>query len=167
MLLYYVASYILLEVILLTPHYGHYIRILHSSADQAMTNALNALELTAAQGHIMGYITHCGAPPCSRDIEEAFQLSHPTVSGLLSRLEKKGFIQLRPDANDRRCKRIYPLPKGLELEETMHQTIRAAEERMVQGFSEEEKVLFTQLLSRAIRNMGENPCKRKHKEEST
>ena len=158
-----------MEVIALLSHYGHYIRILHSSTDQAMTNALTSMELTAAQGHIMGYITHRKTPPCARDIEEAFQLSHPTVSGLLSRLEKKGFIAFQPDEADRRCKRIYVLPKGLELNETMHRTILTTEEQLVQGFTDEEKEQFTQLLLRAIHNMGESPCRRKQpiKEDTT
>lgn len=164
---YCVACYILLEVIALSPHYGHYVRILHSCTDQAMTNALASMELTAAQGHIMGFISHRPQPPCARDIEEVFQLSHPTVSGLLSRLEKKGFIEFRPDETDRRCKRIYVLPKGLEVDETMHNTILASEERMVRGFTEEEKELFARFLTRAIENMGEHPCKRKPKEEKT
>ena len=150
----------------LQPHYGHYIRVLHCATGQAMTNALAAMELTGAQGHIMGFITHREQPPCARDIEEAFHLSHPTVSGLLARLEKKGFIEFRPDEEDRRCKRIYVLPKGLELDETMHKTIHDTEEQLVRDFSEEEKAQFAHLLDRAIHNMGVSPCKRKHKEES-
>ena len=145
--------------------YGFYIRMLHSATDQAMTAALDSLELTAAQGHIMGFITHRPVPPCPRDIEEAFQLSHPTVSGLLSRLEKKGFIELRPDETDRRVKRIYALPKAQEVTETMHATILASEARLTQDFTDEEKELFAQLLQRAIRNVGIHPCNRKHKEE--
>lgn len=147
-------------------HYGHLLRHLHCSTDQAMSNALASMDLTAAQGHVMAFITHRKTPPCARDIEEAFHLSHPTVSGILSRLEKKGFIEFRPDPSDRRCKRIYSLPKGTELMETMHQTILDTEERMVTGFSEEEKALFLQLLQRAIHNMGGDPCKRRHKEEN-
>lgn len=147
------------------PRYGHYIRILHSATDQAMTAALASMELTAAQGHIMGFITHSPQPPCARDIEEAFHLSHPTVSGLLSRLEKKGFIEFRPDEQDRRCKRIYTLNKGYQCSELMHNTIRSAEERLVQDFTDEEKEQFSRLLLRAIDNLGENPCKRKPKEE--
>lgn len=147
------------------PKYGHYIRVLHCATDQAMTSALTDMNLTAAQGHIMGFITHQEVPPCARDIEQAFQLSHPTVSGLLSRLEKKGFLEFREDPLDRRCKRIYVLPKGLELEETMHRTIRESEEKLVQGFSQEEKEIFADLLIRAIHNMGVSPCKRKQKEE--
>ena len=147
-------------------HYGHLARILHWCTDQAMTNALTQMDLTAAQGHIMGYLVHRREAPCARDIEEAFHLSHPTVSGLLSRLEKKGFIEFRPDEKDRRCKRIYILPKGHECTEMMHQTILHNEQRMVEGFSEAEKAQFSELLQRAISNMGCSPCKPPHKEES-
>ena len=147
-------------------HYGHYIRVLHWCTDQAMTNALAQMELTASQGHIMGYLAHREQPPCSRDIEEAFRMSHPTVSGLLSRLEKKGFIEFRPDEEDRRIKRIFILPKGRECLELMHSTIQQTEARMVQDFTPEEQSQFTDLLNRAIRNMGHTPCKRKNKEES-
>lgn len=147
-------------------HFGHYARILHSCTDQAMTAALAEMDLTAAQGHILGYIHRRSTPPCPRDIEETFRLTHPTVSGLLSRLEKKGFIEFRPDETDRRSKRIYILPKGTEVVETMHRTIEQNECRMLQGFTEEEKAQFAQLLLRAIENMGITPCKRKHKEES-
>lgn len=145
-------------MIFLPSHYGHLLRILHWCTDQAMTNALEEMELTAAQGHIMGFLFHQPQPPCPRDIEVEFRLSHPTVSGLLSRLEQKGFIQLRKDPSDRRCKRIYILPKGTQCHETMHQIIRSNEERMVQDFTPEEKELFAALLQRAITNMGHGPC---------
>ena len=151
----------------MTYRYGHLIRVLETCTDQAMTGALADLELTAAQGHIMGFITHRQSPPCARDIEDTFQLSHPTVSGLLSRLEKKGFIEFRPDETDRRCKRIYLLPKGRKLEETMHKAILSTEERLVQDFTEEEKQQFSQLLQRAIHNMGGHPCKLFQKEDPT
>jgi DNA-binding MarR family transcriptional regulator len=147
-------------------YYGHLARVLHSCTDQAVTAALTQMDLTAAQSHVLGYITHRQDPPCARDIEEVFQLSHPTVSGILSRLEQKDFIELRPDDQDRRCKRIYARPKGWELEEHMHAAIRAMEEKIVQDFAEEEKAQFADLLRRAIANMGGNPCKRKNKEES-
>lgn len=130
-----------------------------------MTNALAQMELTAAQGRIMGYLAHRKTAPCSRDIEEEFHLSHPTVSGLLCRLEKKGFIEFRPDPDDRRCKRIYILEKGFQCTDTMHKTIRDNEARMVQDFTPEEKEQFLSLLGRAIANMGVTPCK-KHKEET-
>lgn len=144
--------------------YGYYIRLLHRCMGQTITNALSQMDVTAAQGPILGYITHRKTPPCSRDIEEEFHLSHPTVSGILNRLEKKGFLEFRTDPEDRRCKRIYLLEKGWQCDDLTRQTIRSTEKQMLQGFTQEEEALFAEFLQRAITNMGIEPCK-KHKEE--
>ena len=146
-------------------HYGHLVKVLHWCTDQAMTAALEEMDLTAAQGRVMGYLCFCKDPPCPKDVEEMFHLTHPTVSGILTRLEKKEFIEVYPDPADRRCKRIRVLPKGVQCHETMHRIILDMEERIVQDFSPEEKDQFHQLLSRAITNMGvcEPP---RHKEET-
>ena len=146
-------------------HFGDYVRILHWCTDQRMTSALTGVDLTASQGPILGFIAHRKTAPCSRDIEEEFHLTHPTVSGLLSRLEKKDFIEFLPDETDRRCKRIYLRPRGREFIETIHRTIKEIEVQMVQDFTEEEKELFHAFLGRAITNMGGDPCHRKTKEE--
>ncbi|MCD7754812.1 MAG: MarR family transcriptional regulator [Firmicutes bacterium] len=148
-------------------HYGSRIRILHWCSEQAMTGALADMELTSAQGHILGYIHRHPGAPCAKDIEEALHLSHPTVSGLLTRLEKKGFLEFREDPRDRRFKRIYILPKGEECNEQIHQIIQRNEENLVAGFTEEEKRQFMDYLGRAIVNMGGCPEKQRQNKEDT
>lgn len=152
-------------MIFLSVNFGFLIRILHWCTHQSMDNALESMELTAAQGHVMAYLAHAKHPPCPRDVEAEFQLTHPTVSGLLSRLEQKGFVALRTDPEDRRCKRIYVLEKGQQCHELMHQTILKNEQRMTEGFTDEERRIFSELLQRAIRNMGGDPTPRRCKEE--
>ena len=147
--------------------YGSRLRILHNCIDQRMTTALADMELTASQGRILAWMVHRSDPPCAKDIEDAFHLTHPTVSGLLSRLEKKGFIAMCPDDSDRRCKRIHVLPKGMECHDKMHETINSIENRVVEGFTPEEQAQFSELLDRAIANLGGCPHPHKHKEEQT
>lgn len=130
-----------------------------------MGEALAKMELTASQGHIMGFLCRQSTPPCARDIEEFFHLSHPTVSGILTRLEKKGFIEFRLDEHDRRCKRIHVLPKGLECHQRIMDAICENEARMTEGFTDEEKQQFSAFLDRAIRNAGCCTCRHKPKEE--
>ena len=146
-------------------HNGHLVKILHCCTEQAITEALEKLELTAAQGRVMGYLARNPCPKCPKDVEEAFHLSHPTVSGLLARLEKKGFLELYPDPDDHRCKRIRILPKGVRCHETMHCTIMDMERRMVQDFTPEEEAAFHALLTRAITNMGGSWERPQHKED--
>lgn len=138
-------------------HYGPRLKMLHFCTNQAITNALGEMDLTAAQGHILAYLSHHHQPPCPKDIEQVFHLSHPTVSGLLTRLEKKEFIAIRPDEQDKRCKRIYILPKGEACNQRMQQRIQSIEHQIVQDFSQEEQEQFARLLDRAITNMGGKP----------
>ena len=134
-------------------------RILHWCCDQTMTEALNNMGLTASQGRLMAFLAHRGEQPTyAKDVEAEFHLSHPTVSGLLSRLEQKDFLELKTDPNDRRSKRIVISEKGMACHERMHAAIRENESRIVQGFTPEEKTLFTQFLQRAIENVCPVPC---------
>ena len=134
-------------------HYGHMFRLLHCACTQAVTAALAQMDLTSAQGRVMGYLARRGTPPCAKDIEEEFHLSHPTVSGLLSRLEKKNFIVFRPDERDGRCKRIYISPKGLDCHERIFHVIQENEKRVVKGFTRQEREQFASLLTRAVENL--------------
>lgn len=153
------------EVEVLRKHFGHRLHILHWCNNQNMSNALTQMDLTASQGRILGYLNHVKQPPCPKDIESTFHMSHPTVSGLLARLEKKEFIQLRPDPKDRRSKRVYLLPKAQEIFDLMDQTIDRNEQQLVKGFTQEEQELFLRLLDRAIENMTPEHCKPKEESE--
>lgn len=139
-------------------HFGYLIRVLYWCMDQSVTNALAKVELTAAQGPILGYLARSTDPPCPRDIEQEFHLTHPTVSGLLSRLEKKGFIVLRPDEEDRRIKRVHLLEKGRQCCEEIHSIILHNEQQLVTGFTPEEAEQFHSYLVRACANMGCGTC---------
>ena len=145
---------------------GRLLRVLHWCMDQSVTHALTKVELTAAQGPILGYLARSESPPCPRDIEQEFHLSHPTVSGLLSRLEKKGFIRMQPDETDRRIKRIHLLDKGRQCSEDIRQIILQNEQKLIAGFTPEEAEQFHSYLVRACENMGCRSCCHKEKEET-
>lgn len=146
--------------------FGPKIRHLHWCTDQRMSAALAEMDLTASQGHAMAFLNHQQQPPLTRDYEEASHLSHACAVGILSRLEKKAFIEFRADPEDKRCKRIYILPKGDACHRHMHETMEGIEERMVRGFTEEEKALFREFLDRAIANMDPEPRCCRCKEET-
>ena len=124
-----------------------------------MARELLDFELTPSQARIVGYLIRSETPPCARDVEAFFDLSHPTVSGILNRMEVKGFIEMRPDEQDRRVKRIYPLGKCYACDDRIHDCIADIEKQVVLGFSQEESELFQDFLQRAIENLG---CKVQH-----
>lgn len=112
------------------------------------------MDLTASQGRLMAFVVHRGEQPTyAKDVEAGLHLAHPTVSGLLSRLEQKGFLKLKTDLHDRRSRQILISEKGRACFETMHGVILENESRIVQGFSPEEREQFAALLQRAIDNV--------------
>lgn len=145
-------------------HLGPLIKKLHFQLEQCMNRQVQALDLTPAQSHIIGWLTHSRETPCARDLEAAFNLSHATVSGLLSRMECKGFIAVRPDPKDRRIKRIYLLEKGMACSNQTRDYINETESQILAGFSQEERDLFFSFLMRANENLShpitENQSKR-------
>lgn len=146
--------------------FGPRFHLLHRCTAQIITDALAQMELTASQGRILGFIAHQATPPCPRDIEEHFHLTHPSVSGTLNRMEKKGFLTFRPDAQDHRCKRILLLPKGLACCERLDAVISHIEMQVVADFTREEQQAFSALLNRALKNLGADPGKPFPKEDT-
>ncbi len=42
-----------------------------------------------------------------KDLSQRVSLAHSTVSGIVDRLERQGFVQRKPDVHDRRFTKIY------------------------------------------------------------
>ncbi len=129
------------------------IRRLHWCADQAMSEGLSQMDLTASQGCVMGFLNHQKSPPMEKDVEAALHLSHASIAGILSRLEKKGFIESRPDPRDKRCKRIFVLEKGRDSHTHMHGIMDGLEQNITRDFTPEEREQFLTYLDRAIQNL--------------
>ena len=47
--------------------YGHMFRVLSCAMGQNMNQTLSGMDLTFAQGYILGYLDRCARPPCAKD----------------------------------------------------------------------------------------------------
>lgn len=84
-----------------------------------------------------------------KELERKFCVAQSTVAEIISRLEQKGFVEVFGDASDKRIKLVHITPAG---EACCRETVgymAAAEQMLLRGFSEEEKAIFNQLLTRA------------------
>lgn len=86
---------------------GPRLRYLNNRITQYMDQQFLALDLTSTQSFLLHHLSlHEQEAVYPKDLEKRFHLTHPTVSGVLQRLEAKNFIIIEPDKADRRCKRI-------------------------------------------------------------
>lgn len=73
-------------------------------------------------------------------------LDKATLSGVLDRLVESGWIRKERDPDDGRVFRIYPSDKANQMKEQLIALRVEANEKMLESFSAEEKVLFKRLL---------------------
>lgn len=114
--------------------------------------------LTGTQAFILGHLAHQTEPVCARDLEQQFKLRHPTISGVLQRLEAKEMIAFVPDTGDRRCKRICVTPIGMQSSRRAAEALHTLEDALTTNFTPEEKLQFCALLDKAIAGLGQQDC---------
>ena len=125
-------------------------RLLDQAGKQRVDQQFQEMELTAMQSYVLRYLhDRAGEVVYPKDIEQRFHLTHPTVSGLLARLEAKGFIVCR------RCKRVSATEKAEQCHLRIRDTFHALEQETLQNFSPEEVQTLLRLLDRAIENLSE------------
>ena len=133
---------------------GPRLRHLSNRITQYMDQQFLALDLTSTQSFILHHLVlHEGEQIYPKDIEKRFHLTHPTVSGILKRLEAKGFLMSETESSDRRCKRVTMTPKAEECQKEIERHIQALERTMVAGMTPEEAISFGRLLDLAYENL--------------
>lgn len=132
---------------------GPRVRIIHQAVSQQMDRRLASLELTGIQSMILRFVSQQDGAVYARDVEKRFQLTHPTVSGLLQRMEAKGFVTLQPEESDRRLRRIGLTPKAEHCQKLIRAHIAYMEERMLQGLSGQEQAELKRMLDRVLENL--------------
>jgi len=130
--------------------------------NQAFKNRLDQnpdkLPLTQAQAGVMFFISRAEAQGRSvspSDLESGLHLSRPTVTGLLQRLESRGYITVTPDAHDKRFKRLNATPAFKAHMQLMESYFTAQKELLLRGFSDGEKELLNGFLTRMLHNLTE------------
>ena len=115
--------------------------ILQKTMRLQMDDYVRDLGLTGTQFGVLGAlgrIEHKGGEVTQKALEEAAHVTHPTMTELLKKLEKKGFITCRTSEKDHRCKVIASTEKARAL----HQAIGEFDERvfaeLCRGVSAEE-----------------------------
>lgn len=135
-------------------HLGPLIRRLNKEFEQLHRSKAESLGLTPVQLFVLHYLAdRQGESICLKNIEKEFELTHATASGIISRLESKGFISCGADENDKRFKSICVTEKARRCENEMKKHIELYEAQLVCGFSEEEKALLFGFILRLLENV--------------
>ena len=89
---------------------GMLVKHINIQIEKSLNQNLRDMNLTSSQMHVLMYLlAHQGRRVTMRDVEEFLHQSHVTVTGLIQRLEQKGFVEAHEDTQSARPRRYYHL----------------------------------------------------------
>ena len=68
--------------------------------------------LTTAQFAVLNHLLRLGRQDTIGELASALQVSQPTMSSTVRKLEAKRLVRLEPDPDDRRIRRVHVTPAG-------------------------------------------------------
>ena len=135
------------------PGFGMKLKIIVNSIDAKFNRRNAALGLTSSQAHMLAYIVRQGSAVSFQELETFFNLRHPTVTGIVQRLEEKGFLTRTVSPSDARRKILRLTEAGRMQQKNFEGGVMETEQVMQRGFSPEELEQLRSLLSRVIENL--------------
>ena len=134
-------------------HIGFYFKKIFQIMKKNMNKKLEKIDLTNSQASVLIYLYKNKEIVNQRDIEKKFDLTNPTVNGILNRLENKNFIKRTISLKDARNKEIHLTEKSISLINEMKKEAKQLEKEMIAGVSKEELNIFNEVLRKIFNNM--------------
>ncbi|NLY11812.1 MAG: MarR family transcriptional regulator [Firmicutes bacterium] len=82
------------------------------------------------------------------ELSEKLGIRPATMTTILKRMEKSGFVERKPDLKDLRKSRVYLTKKGWYVKEPVEKALRKIEDESFGCFSPQEKMQFENFLAR-------------------
>jgi len=133
---------------------GFIIKLINDSIVAQVNLFLKPYEVTLRQLRILGYLhDNKDKLVTQKELEEELQVSHPTVVGILQRLEKKGLIKTFLNPNKKTMKIVTLIEYEAELFKNINKEKEEFENKLLAGFTDDEKVQLEEFLIRLHRNI--------------
>lgn len=111
-------------------------------------------EVTMMHGRIIGLLYYNrDADVYQRDLETVFNITRSSVTGIVKRMEKKGYLIRESVPGDARLKKLTLTPLGVRTHERVIASLDEVEELAVRGMTKEELRQFFALSDRIRRNL--------------
>lgn len=125
---------------------GYLIKSINDKLQVKADAELKEYGLTFAQCRVMAFLESRGGEATQKEIELFLLVAHPTVVGIVSRMEQNGYVTSRTDRRDKRNKLVRLTSKAEEIGLDMEQNVLRNEKRLLAPLSDEERVQLKQML---------------------
>lgn len=135
---------------------GYMIKQINQLNQIRLNQMMAKFDLTASQTFTMIYLFKSYEKKIQvkqKDIEREMDISNPTVTGILNRLESKGLIERVECKDDARAKNICVTKKALELDIVLREMFSENETQLVSSLNDDEKKQLNYLLEKILSDL--------------
>lgn len=116
---------------------------------------LKEYQLTLVQSQVLSYLYEHGGSAPQKDIESFLDVSHPTTSGIIRRLELSSYIRSENSPDDKRVRIISMTPLASNIWTQLENSFANRETAMLKDLSDFEIQLVGDVLRKIYDNLEE------------
>ena len=124
---------------------GYLIKSINDKLKVRADAELKQYHLTMSQSRVLVYLRSRGGQATQKEFETFLDVAHPTVVGLVSRMEQNGYVTCWP-CEDGRNKYVKLTPQAEAIDRDMQENMHANEEMLLAPLSPEERERLRDLL---------------------
>ena len=124
---------------------GYLIKSINDKLKVRADAELKQYHLTISQSRVLVYLRSRGGQATQKEIETFLDVAHPTIVGLVSRMEQNGYVTCWP-CEDGRNKYVKLTPPAEAIDKDMQENMQASEEMLLAPLSPEDRERLRGLL---------------------
>lgn len=141
---------------------GYWVTTASHAMRRALEAALAAERITIRQWEVLTWLSLEGELT-QADLAERMFVEASTLTGILTRMERDGWLERRGCPDDRRCKRIRPTEQAEAVWNRMAECGHRTRDEATRGFSADELQTLKSLCARIRKNLdreGRDPAEK-------
>ena len=133
---------------------GYLIKNINDKLKVKADTDLKKYDITLAQSKVLSFLNSKGGRSTQKEIEVYLEVSHPTVVGIVSRMEQKGYVTTWFDKKDKRNKMVQLTDEAKAMGKDIQKNLCENEANMMASLSEKEVAEFRRMLEVIYKNIG-------------
>ncbi|MBE6104282.1 MAG: MarR family transcriptional regulator [Erysipelotrichaceae bacterium] len=134
---------------------GYLIHKIDNRIKTRIDNQLKKNELTFSQSQVLHHLDRNGGSLNQKELQSLMNVSHPTIVGLVQRLETNGFVKTETDPQDRRNKIVTTTEAAEQFKKELIKNRTKSNKMMLEGISAEDMETAVRVLNRMLENINE------------
>lgn len=132
---------------------GYLIKTINDKLKVKADADLKHYNLTFSQSRVFAYLKEMGGTATQKEIELFLNVSHPTVVGIISRMEQNGYVTTWIDNNNKRNKNVKLTNKAEAIGSDMQKNMLETEKNLLAPLTHEDAEKLKKLLISVYNNL--------------